>query len=104
MKTRLVLVVLSTLVALGSKAPAAAFGGVREFYAYPSLQYVTWEEYFGGRRILHEQGMRYGTGAAIALDLLQTDAGALTLRGKGELFGGVVDYEGATQRGRPRPM
>jgi hypothetical protein len=101
MKTRLVLVVLSTLVALGSKAPAATFGGVREFYAYPSLQYVTWEEYFGGRRILHEQGVRYGAGAAVALDLLQTDAGALTLRGKGELFGGVVDYEGATQRGLP---
>ena len=44
MKMRLVLVVMSALVALGSEAPAAAFGGVREFSAYPSLQYFTWEE------------------------------------------------------------
>jgi len=101
MKTRLVLVVMSALVALGSEAPAAAFGGVREFSAYPSLQYFTWEEFVGGRRILQEKGLLYGAGAAVALDLLQTDAGVLTLRGKGELFGGVVDYDGQTQASLP---
>src|SRR5215831_19267495 len=41
MKTRMWLVVMSALVALGSEAPAAAFGGVRELSVYPSLQYFT---------------------------------------------------------------
>jgi hypothetical protein len=101
MKMRLVFVVMSALVALGSEAPAAAFGGVREFSAYPSLQYFTWEEFVGGRRILQEKGLLYGAGAAVVLDLLQTDAGVLTLRGKVELFGGVVDYDGQTQASLP---
>jgi hypothetical protein len=101
MKTRMWLVVMSALVALGSETPAAAFGGVREFSVYPSLQYFTWEEFFGGRRILQERGLLYGAGAAVTLDLLQTEAGILTLRGKGDLFGGVVDYDGQTQTALP---
>ena len=86
---------------LGVKPPPRHSGGVREFSAYPSLQYFTWEEFVGGRRILQEKGLLYGAGAAVALDLLQTDAGVLTLRGKGELFGGVVDYDGQTQASLP---
>jgi len=101
MKMRMFLVVMSALVALGSEATAVQFGGVREFYAYPSLQYFTWEEFLGGRRLLQEKGLLYGAGVAVALDLLQTDAGVLTLRGKGELFGGGVDYDGQTQTSLP---
>ena len=92
---------LVMLAALWGLAGAADFGGVREFYAYPSLQYFTWEEYLSGRRLLREEGMLYSAGAAVAVDLLQTAAGVLTLHGKGELFGGVVDYDGQTQRGLP---
>jgi hypothetical protein len=101
MTTRLVLVMLYALWGLAGAAIAADFGGVREFYAYPALQYFTWEESLGGRRLVHEQGVLYSAGAAVAVDLLQTAAGALTLRGKGELFGGMVDYDGQTQRGLP---
>ncbi|HEY7415458.1 MAG TPA: hypothetical protein VH593_09715, partial [Ktedonobacteraceae bacterium] len=58
----------------------ADFGSVRAFYAYPSLQYFTWEESPGGRRLLQEKGVLYSAGAAAAIDLLQTNAGVLTLR------------------------
>jgi hypothetical protein len=101
MTTRMVLVMLAALGMLAGTAGAADFGGVREFYAYPSLQYFTWEEDFGGRRLLHEEGVLYSAGAAVAVDFLQTAAGVLTLHGKGELFGGVVDYDGQTQGGLP---
>src|SRR4029453_1235254 len=96
MKTRIVLGIMYALWVLKGAAVAADFSSVREFYAYPSLQYFTWEESFGGRRLLQEKGVLYGAGTAVAVDLLQTNAGVLTLRGKGELFGGVVDYERQT--------
>jgi hypothetical protein len=101
MTTRLVLVMMCALWGLAGTAGAMDFGGVREFYAYPSLQYFTWEESIDGRRLVYEQGVLYSAGAAVAVDLLQTAAGVLTLRGKGELFGGVVDYDGQTQQGLP---
>jgi hypothetical protein len=99
MKTRIVLGIMYWV--LQGAAVAADFSSVREFYAYPSLQYFIWEESLHGRRLLQEKGVLYSAGAAVAVDLLQTNAGVLTLHGKGELFGGVVDYDGQTQRGLP---
>jgi hypothetical protein len=102
MTKRLFLVVAALLGLLG-EAAAGEFGGVREFYPYFSVQDFTWEEFSGGQRLLKEDGLLYAAGAAAKVDLLQTGVGSLTLRGKGELFGGVVGYNGQTQKS-PDPM
>ncbi len=82
-------------------APAFAeprFGGMTELYLYPYVQYFHWKEESGGRKLLTESGPLYGIGTAVGLNLLQTDSsGSLRLKTKGELFGGVVDYDGQTQ-------
>ena len=57
MKTRIVLGIMYALWVLEGVAVAADFGSVRAFYAYPSLQYFTWEERLGGRRLLQEKGV-----------------------------------------------
>ena len=101
-KLRSMLVLALLLAATG--ASAAEFGGIRDLYVYPSLQYFTWEEFSDGKRLLKESGPLFGAGGAINVDLLKAEAGALTLRGKGELFGGVVDYDGQTQPPNPLPV
>ena len=83
---------------------AAQFGGVEELTVYPSFQYFTWKEFNGGTRLLKEDGFLYGAGAAIRVDLLKTETGSLMLKGKAELFGGVVDYDGQTQPPNPFPV
>jgi hypothetical protein len=103
MSKRLLLVV-AALLSLLSEAAATEYGGVREFYPYFSGQHFSWEEFTGGKRLLKEDGLLYGAGAAVTVDLLQTGGGSLTLRGKGELFGGVVDYDGQTQPPNPLPV
>ena len=77
----MMLVMLAALWGLAGAAGAADFGGVREFYAYPSLQYFTWEEYLSGRRLLREEGMLYSAGAAVAVDPDETLAREVARRG-----------------------
>jgi len=94
-------IALAALLPLWS-APALAeprFGGMTELYLYPYIQYFHWEEEDGGRKLLTESGPIFGVGTAVGLNLLQTDSsGSLLLKTKGELFGGVVDYDGQTQK------
>ena len=97
MGTRIFLVLAAVLLVLSGEASAAEFGGMRELFVYPFVQHFTWEEFGGDKRLLKEQGFLYGAGAAVTVDLLKTHVGSLTMRGKGELFGGVVDYDGHTQ-------
>jgi hypothetical protein len=76
---------------------AAQPGGLKELYVYPSFQYFTWKELSNGRQILKETGPLFGIGAAVAVEGLKLDrGGSLTIRGKAELFGSVVDYDGET--------
>jgi hypothetical protein len=84
------------MLALVPPAFAGQSGPVEEWsILFPSLQYFTWEEFMPtGPRILKEQGLLVGTGGMMRLDLY---AKALTLRVKGELFGGDVNYNGETQ-------
>ncbi len=102
MRSRLsvMLIALTALSHLWSTPALAAprFGGMSELYLYPYVQYFHWTETSGGRKLLTESGPIYGIGTAVGLNLLQTDnSGFLLLRTKGELFGGVVDYDGQTQ-------
>lgn len=95
-----IFIALFALLAFGS-APASAeprFGGMTELYLYPYVQYFHWQEESDGRKLLTESGPIFGVGTAVGLNLLQTEtSGALVLKTKGELFGGVVDYDGETQ-------
>ncbi|TWJ33507.1 autotransporter outer membrane beta-barrel domain-containing protein [Geobacter argillaceus] len=106
-RTKGVFIVLAALLALWS-APALAaprFGGMTELYLYPYIQYFHWQEESGGRKLLTESGPLYGIGTAVGLDLLRTDtSGSLFMKAKGELFGGVIDYDGETQAPSSLPV
>ena len=81
-----------------SEVNAAQFGGVEELSVNLSPQYFQWEEFYNGRRLLREQGWLVGAGPLLYLNLLQSEpAGSLLLKGKAEVFGGVVGYTGETQ-------
>jgi hypothetical protein len=97
-------IVAALLLFAAANVSAAQFGGVEELSAYPFLQYVTWKESNHGTQLLKEDGFLYGAGAAIRVDLLKTETGSLMLKGKAELFGGVVDYDGQTQPPNPLPV
>lgn len=81
-------------LALTSPAFAAEKDVVEEWYLYPSVQYFTWEEFSGGKRLLKEEGALFGFGGGARFDLYRK---SLMLKVNGELFGGVVDYRGQTQ-------
>ncbi len=102
-----VFIALAALLPLWS-APALAaprFGGMTELYLYPYIQYFHWEEESAGRKLLTESGPIYGIGTAVGLNLLQTDtSGSLFMKAKGELFGGVIDYDGETQAPSSLPV
>lgn len=84
------------MLVLASPAFASQSGLVEEWSViFPSLQYFTWEEFSPtGPRLLKEDGLLVGTGGTVRLDLY---AKKLTLKLKGELFGGDVSYNGQTQ-------
>ncbi len=74
-----------------------AFAVDFEHDVYGQVQSFTWKEYNNGRRLLKESGPIYAVGYAgkyIFSDLI-------TVRPRGELFGGEVDYDGQTQTGIP---
>lgn len=105
--TKGVFIALAALLPLWSSPALAAprFGGMTELYLYPYIQYFHWEEESGGRKLLTESGPIYGIGTAVGLNLLQTDtSGSLFLKTKGELFGGVIDYDGETQAPSSLPV
>ena len=73
----------------------ASASRLEEFVLYPFIQYFNWEEYKDtGERVLEETGPQGGVGTLLRVDL---NNGLLMLQAKGELFGGIVDYDGQTQ-------
>ena len=82
------------LALLATPALAGQYGGVEEWYLYPSVQYFTWEEFLNGSRLLKEEGPLFGVGGGVRLDLYRK---RLLLNVRGEMFGGNVGYRGATQ-------
>ena len=104
MRNVILLTCLGTLLA-ALPAGAAEYGGVREFFVYPAIQYFSWQEYDQGTRLLQEEGPLFSVGIVGALDLVKTErSGSLTFRGKGELFGGVVNYRGQTMSNPSNPQ
>lgn len=95
MKTAVLAVVLSVCFAL----PASA-GSLEVLTPYLSVQHFSWQERNGGRQLLKESGPLFSGGVLLGA---VTDS-SLTLRGKAEVFGGEVDYDGETQAPDPVPV
>lgn len=95
------LLLIALAVCTAPSADAAEFGGIREANLYPFIQQFTWEEFSNGSKLLKESGPQYGVGGDISIALLRGDAGDLTVRGKQELFGGNVNYDGQLNDGTP---
>jgi hypothetical protein len=105
MAQRLVIGAIFGLLLMAGQAGAAQYGGIRELFVGPSIEYFRWEEFSGGSKLLTEQGPRFGVDGTIVLDLLKTgEAGSLSFKGKLGLFGGVVDYDGQTQPPNSLPV
>ena len=68
-----------------------------ELTPYLSAARYSWEEYDGGKRLLRESGYLFSGGTVLESVLPHS----VTLRERGELFGGVVGYSGQTQEGIP---
>lgn len=86
---------ITILLALAITTPSFA-AGLEEMYIYPYVEYFSWREYSdGGSRIVKESGPIFGAGSAATLNLYGK---SLILRGKAEIFGGQVDYDGQTQQ------
>jgi hypothetical protein len=88
---------VSLFLVLASPA-AAAEPAVRELNLYPTIQYFTWEEFFGGNRLLKESGLLYGVGGTVQENFFRQDNGFMPVKAKLELFGGLIDYNGQTQK------
>lgn len=93
MKIQYALSIVVMVLILASSAAAAEF----EHDIFGQVQSFTWKEYSGGRELLKEDGALYGVGYAGRYTFM----GFLTVRPRGELFGGEIDYDGQTQDGIP---
>ena len=68
-----------------------------EYDVYAKIESFTWKEFDGGSQLLKESGPIYGIGLSVKGDIFKS----LTLKTRGELFMGSVDYDGQTQAGTP---
>jgi hypothetical protein len=103
-----VLMVVLTAAALAAPPGAAAQGGGDPFFGggigdrvtesrlYATVEYFVWKEFDGGMKLLEESGPLYGIGYA-----RDYASEAVTFRPRIEVFGGTVDYDGATWGGTP---
>ena len=90
---------LALLLCSFSALPVAA-GTMGKPIWYFSPQYFTWQERADGRRLLRESGPLFSLGGVAGF----VADSSLTIRGKGELFGGQVGYRGETQPPDPQPI
>ncbi len=90
---------LTLLVILPTLAVGAA--GVDELSVSPTFSYFTWKENgSAGERLVKESGPLYGVAGGLKSTLFRGASGeSLTLMGRGDLYGGVVQYDGHTQPG-----
>ncbi len=85
--------VISSLGLFSTSANAAAESDV-----YLKVESFTWKEFDdNGSQLLEESGPIYGLGASAKSDIAEL----LIFKGKAELFGGSIDYDGQTQAGTP---
>jgi len=98
---QMVLLAVLGSVCCALPAHAAPLDGVTPFL---SAQYFSWREFSGGSRLLKEEGPLFAGGVLGEFAIPRHAPSALALRGKVEIFGGVVDYHGETQAPNPVPV
>jgi hypothetical protein len=96
---RLILCISLLFLSLPCAGNAAA-ASLDELSPYLTIQKYQWEEFGEGRRLLEESGQLVAGGVVVGG---KTD-GSLTFRGKFEIFGGSVEYDGETQGPDPIPV
>jgi hypothetical protein len=79
--------------------PAAA-ATLEELTPYLSGQYYSWAEHSGGKRLLRETGPLFSTGVSVGA-AFDSD---LTVKGRAELFGGDIHYDGQTLPPNEEPV
>jgi hypothetical protein len=84
-------ILLAVILIVCCAVPASAAPSL-ELSNYFSAQYFTWEEFNAGKRLLKESGPLFAEGF-----LFGATASSVSLRVRGEVFGGVVNYDGQTQ-------
>ena len=83
---------LVLLAVLAHALPASALT-FEELTPYLSGQYFTWDESINGRRLLKESGPLVSAGVVAGF----TTASSWTIKGRAEVFGGRIGYDGETQ-------
>ena len=87
-------VLFAVILVISCAMPASAASS-RELTPYLSGEYFTWQEYNSGKSILKESGPLIAGGLLYGV----ITPSSATVRGKTELFGGNIDYDGQTQSG-----
>ncbi|HEY6838476.1 MAG TPA: autotransporter domain-containing protein [Geobacteraceae bacterium] len=98
-------VVALLVITAAPPAFAARIGDVDELTTYLSIANFSWQETLNGQRALKESGPVAGVGATGAVVVATPREGSvLRLRGRAEIFGGDVDYDGQTAGSNPTPV
>jgi hypothetical protein len=98
---------ITALIALIEASPAVAAqrGDLDELSAYLTLESFSWKEFLDDQRVLKESGPLVGAGGVAAVVIATPENGSLVLlRGRGEIAGGDVDYDGQTSSSAPLPV
>lgn|GEM_PF-598270 len=67
-----------------------------ELDLYTKVQEFTWKEFYGGSRLLEESGLLYSLAGELEFPVRR-----FAVWGRGEAFGGSIDYRGQTWGGEP---
>lgn len=87
-------IVSLAFVLLTSTAAAGFCTEMEELHIYFNTEYFTWKEFASAGEV-KEDGPLFGAGGALKLGFLER---SLTLKSKLELFGGIINYDGFSQR------
>ncbi len=101
MKRPIVIIVVGTLAVASLASAEVNTSRTFDLRLYGFAQQFEWKESFDGKEFLKESGPLFGVGGELGLRL----AAPLWLQGRGEVFFGDVDYDGAimTSRGELIP-
>lgn len=87
MKIKVFGLLMSMLISMFLVSTVAAEGTT---VVYGKVESFTWKEHVAGRKLLEESGKLYGIGMLYTNDAKSV----LGFKGRAELFGGTVDYDG----------
>ncbi|MFW5975535.1 MAG: hypothetical protein ACOCP6_02120 [Desulfosalsimonas sp.] len=90
--------VIAAAALLAAAMPASGF--CTDFEVYGKIEHFRWKEYDGGSELLEESGPVYSVGGIADFPLAEP----VSVKLRGELFGGSVDYDGETQPPESYPV